>query len=284
MSFYVQTQPAIQPGLNEIPIEAFKPVGDLQQAATFSNYTVRIYRENDSGLGCFEVLCDQKRIYAQSGVKFQVGGTFDGNNQERPLPMGADITGAGQPNLVVLEWTGGAHCCYKYHVFEIGKAFRPVASISAADGIAKFEDLDHYGLQEVILGDFTFAYQFACYAQTPVPKVILHYRDGGYVLDPKLMQAPAPALAELRAKAKKVCAVYQAENRNPEQWGSPTDLWAEMLTLIYTGHEDLAWQFFELSWPVGMPGKQAGQIKFKEVLNGSPFYQEMLAELDNTRH
>ena len=42
--------------------------------------------------------------------------------------------------------------------------------------------------------------------------------------------------------------------------------WSEMLDLIYTGHEPLAWQYFDMAWPAKKPGKEKFKADFKEAL------------------
>jgi hypothetical protein len=73
--------------------------------------------------------------------------------------VGTDITGAGKPNAIVSDWSGGAHCCFTLRIFELGKQFKEIAKIEAghSDG-AKFVDLDHDGFYEFEGNDWAFAY------------------------------------------------------------------------------------------------------------------------------
>ena len=50
------------------------------------------------------------------------------------VKMGMDITGDGQPDLVISEWLGGANCCLMFHIFEIGPTFRKLGTIDAEFG------------------------------------------------------------------------------------------------------------------------------------------------------
>lgn len=266
--------PAIEPCVNEIHPAAFKPVGTLQQETKFRDYTVRIYRDMETGDGCFEILRAGRRIYAQKGIWFEVGGTFGESNEETELPMGLSVTGDA-PNLVVREYTSGAHCCFWYHIFEIGNSFRPIAAIPTMHSPACFRDLDHDGVMEIELADWSYAYQFTCFAASPAVRVVLRYRDGSYQVAPDLMWKPPPSDADLVKKARELRALYEKERANPGKWGAPADLWAEMLELTYSGHEDLAYQLFHWAWPRGTDGKAEALARFKELLNRSPFYREM---------
>lgn len=264
-----------EPPIAEIMPPNFQSDGLLEKEATFRDYTLRIYKNTNTFESLFEILQGNKRLYAKTGNSFMVNETFEGFDNERAFPMGMEITGDGQPNLLVLEYTGGAHCCLRYHIFEIGKRFRAIAVIDAADSTAVFEDLDNDGKLEVEIGDWTYAYQFTCFIDSPVERVVLRYKDDGYFVAPDLMYKPAPTEDELQKKARKAKAVYEKTKANPGTWGSPAGLWVEMLNLIYTGHEPLAYKFFEMAWPAEITGKDAALAKFKKVLLLSPFYREM---------
>ena len=74
------------------------------------------------------------------------------------INMGKDITGKGEPNLVINEWSGGAHCCYTFDVFEIGKKFREITTLDAVEGdYAHFEDIRRNGKLVFVASDWTFA-------------------------------------------------------------------------------------------------------------------------------
>ena len=47
--------------------------------------------------------------------------------------------------------------------------------------------------------------------------------------------------------------------------------WGDMLDLIYTGHEDLAWQYFDMVWPAKKAGKGKFLADFKEQLSKSAY-------------
>jgi hypothetical protein len=272
--FQQPRQAAPEPPTMEILPLNFTPTGPLEKEVKFRDYTLRIYQGLEDKESSFEILQDGRRLYAKEGHTFKVEEPF-GESDQKPFPMGMEITGDGQPNLIVEEYTGGAHCCFKYHVFEIGKRFRPIAVIYGGDSGIVFEDVNQDGKLEVVLTDWTYAYQFTCFAGSPAVGVVLRYKDDGYFVALDLMKKPAPTDDELKKKAVEVRAVYEKEKANPVVWGSPADLWAEMLELIYTGHETLAYKFFDMAWPMGMDGKEAALTKFKEVLLKSPFYREM---------
>src|SRR5579872_6328664 len=112
----------------------------LQKSASFGAYVAKTYfdpNSNTSG-AWFEILKSGQRIYRRqakdNGAKFVIGTLYDDDPDAKLVTMGKDVTGDGQPDLVVSEWSGGANCCLTLHIFEIGKRFREVSAIDAAYG------------------------------------------------------------------------------------------------------------------------------------------------------
>ena len=58
----------------------------------------------------------------------------------------------------------------------------------------------------------------------------------------------------------------------------PSPFWDEMLELIYTGNEELAWQFLDLVWPPEKQGKELFIRDFKKQLLESSTWQMILED------
>ena len=116
----------------------------------------------------------------------------------------------------------------------------------------------------------SFAYWNINFAQSPMPEVVYEF-DKSDKLVPhfELMKKSAPTLAKLKRDANAMRLTinlnpYTSPEDNFNDWKEP--FWSEMLDLIYTGHEDLAWQYFDLVWPAKKKGKQKFLADFKEQL------------------
>jgi len=110
-------------------------IGKIREEQAFQDYVVRFYRQDYvSRLSMysdyFEILQGGHRVHMSdltagiSSFSLSHQGHYDqkGNYTEKVVvPMGKDITGDSKPNLVVVEWSGGGHCCVTYYVFEIGQ-------------------------------------------------------------------------------------------------------------------------------------------------------------------
>ena len=95
----------------------YKPVSkDIQDHWEGNGYSVKIYFDFAKG-GAVQIFKDNKQVYLQKGFQFKLGLQSDDMPESKLVKPGKDITGDGVPDLVVSEWSGGAHCCFVYNVF-----------------------------------------------------------------------------------------------------------------------------------------------------------------------
>ncbi len=259
-------------------------VPPLQKSASFGRYVANTYFDpaantNDA---YFEILKDKKSIYrqqaAENGEKFVIGTLYDDDPDAKLVTMGRDITGDGQPDLVISEWLGGANCCLTFHIFELGPRFRKIADIDAefGDQGPHFVHLAQGPGLQIQIYDWTFANWYCDFADSPAPKIILEYHDRGYRLASDLMRTPTVDMKDLAAKVRKI----RDETKNARgSWPKadiPPRLWATMLDLIYTGHRILAWQFLDMAWPPKVAGRDdAFMNDFMKQLRKSPYWKSI---------
>ena len=134
---------------------------------------------------------------------YSIGNNIEGAPGIAVIKPGTDVTGSGQPEVIVGSWSGGAHCCFSFQILQLGRDFRVLAKLDAKDsGGAHFEDINHDGKYEFIANDWTFAYWRTSFAESPAPEVILRPKpaESGYVdyqLALDLMRKPAPTQEQL---------------------------------------------------------------------------------------
>jgi len=273
---------------------------DLQDKQSFGDYEVRIYRNKDSDEGLLKITRKGKVIFSKEGTSYKVGIIYEDMPEDKLVKMGNDITGDGQPNLVVSHWSGGAHCCFSYYVFNIGKDFKLLDVIDGGDGDAsRFTDVDNDGKLEFLGNDWTFGYWHECFAASPAPSIILKYANGKYRLALDLMGKPLPTVAEerilikeikkeqediLRQVKKDMASVGQTDADNfawvQDDVVIPSKVWGHMLGLIYTGHSGEAWRFLDKVWPAGKGGKDKFIADFKKQLSESPYWDTIKVSLE----
>lgn len=245
-----------------------------------------------------EVQKDGRVVYwhhGQSG-SYSVG-VGCGVRDKAFMPVGRDITGSGKPEVVISNWTGGAHCCLSYDVLELGNHVKKVGHIDAGDGAPCKFIREKDGKIDFVVYDWTFAYWNTSFVESPAPEVILRYEPGGYQPAIKLMRKPAPSpsdFQELVAEGKRQFhsaktygsdnvnrAIWAAEGENSsyQDWQTLPDsrFWSIMLDLIYSGHTKLAWKFCNEAWQ-GSPDVKARFLSsFRQQLKKSPYWPAIRA-------
>lgn len=94
-----------------------------------------------------------------------------------------DLTGDGEKEIVIEDFTGGAHCCNKYLIFQYKSgALTQIGFLDFGNGeIEKYEDMDEDGIVEIIGSDDRLAYFMTGFANTPMLPRIIHYENGKFV-------------------------------------------------------------------------------------------------------
>ncbi len=180
----------------------------------------------------------------------------------------AKVSGAGS-DAIVTGWTGGAHCCFTIHALWLSHDFRrqiiPVMDNDETGFLSDERGPD--APPKLRIGDFTFAYWRASFADSPAPTVIFRFDPptGRYAPDIEAMHKPAPDDAALAAMAKDI---HDAERDLPKGDSPPAPLlWKDMLDLIYSGNAPAAHRLFEMAWPEDREGKDEFLACFTEKLS-----------------
>jgi len=241
-----------------------------QDEETYGEYLVQITNHENEGV--LDIYKSGRLLYSlHNPSNFSFVNITEGRNYL--ILMGPDITGDSIPDLVISEWSLGAHCCYTFHIFEIGDTFRHVQSIEAGSSeSAYFANLDGSPGYEFVMNDWTFAYWYTSFAESPAPQVVLTFNGTSYVFAREFMKKDPASETRLREAAESI--------REMDDWRMgvpPRELWVQMIDLIYSGNMTQAFKLFDLAWPGNVGGKDDMLLDFKARLKESPFYQEILS-------
>lgn len=256
----------------EIDPESFVPFAIVSEEHSFQDYTVRIY---DQPLSCvfgqpFEILKGGQRVYAYGCPRARIWSFGATDGPDRQIAVGLDITGDGIPNLVVFEYSGGAHCCGTFHVFELGEEFRKIGSIFCGDyGPHAVKDLDGDGNWEFVVYDTVYWGAWPP-LEAPRPQVVLHYAEGTYGVVTELMRRPAPSTAELQSQASEFQSIEDLGYRYTSSLGFAVDL-------VYTGHADLVEPFLEFLWPDAREERESLVQFLLAQMSNSPYVSDIKA-------
>lgn len=265
------------------------PRRTLVDEHVFGDYRVRLYdvwedpAATEFRAMSFEILRGDQRVFSDEGWRLRVCGTNatpDSEAADAGLPpIGTDITGDGQPDLVIYDYSGGAHCCSSFYLFEIGAAFRHIQTLDAAhsEGIT-FVNLDADPALEIAMLDWSYAYRWSCFACSPVAEVLLKYDGVIYTAAESLMRLPPPTPEELHALADEV---RRLDNWSPDIPIPTPAMIGHMLSLVYSGNRFYAWVLMEMVWPDGGAAKETFADEFETALAESP-YADAIARLNST--
>jgi hypothetical protein len=89
-----------------------------------------------------------------------------------------DLDGDGEPEVLVDEFTGGAHCCSVTWILRWDGTTYTAVTRNWADPGYRLEDIDGDGVPEFRTADPRFAYAFTAYAFSGFPVMIVAYRQG----------------------------------------------------------------------------------------------------------
>jgi hypothetical protein len=188
-----------------------------------------------------------------------------------------DKTGDGISDVAIQYYSGGAHCCFSLLFFELGETVKPLPILSTGNSSVHVIGRNPKGGLLFETYDDIFAYWLTSYADSPMPTVILEFQKGALRPNFNLMRKPAPSLTKLRQMARAKGAKIGLEpykGVDDPSAGFEVVFWDVMLDLIYTGHEELAWQYLDLVWPVKKQGKAIFLSDFKDQLSNSQFWSK----------
>jgi hypothetical protein len=241
---------------NAHPIQVLPPdsdiAGHLQSERRVGDYVLRLLSDSAAGDLIADIQLGGRRVYAVRApdVRFE--------------HTGEDLTGDHVPEVVILQFSGGIHCCTQATVLGLGRTLEDLGTIEGADGDVTFEDVDGDGVFEAKIGDWRFAYWRGYpFADTEVPDVVLRRQARAWAPACDLMRAAAPTERALRARARQLAAGWTSGDPPPDLYGYAVDL-------VYQGHPDLAWRFLDLAWPPRIAGKDDFVADLRERLRGSP--------------
>ncbi len=189
-----------------------------------------------------------------------------------------DKTGEGTPDIMIKHYSGGAHCCGTALFFELGESIRAIEPIITANSDIVAIGKNPKGGLRFETSDDTFAYWQVCFACSPMQTVILEFKNGSFRPNFELMRKPAPSLTFLKNKAREAAANLGSEpyrGIEDTESGFESAFWDVMLDLIYTGHEDLAWQYLDLVWSPQKQGKAIFRKDFQNQLNESRYWKKI---------
>lgn len=242
----------------------------------FQDYVIRVFDSCDhtKGLSEIEISKGGRVVYSTMGYSFALGYSLAQDqppDSVKPRP-GDDFTGEGVAELLISEWSGGAHCCYTFHLFRLGPQFSHIQDIPLLDA-DESAFVRRPGVKGLVLASFdfsAFAYFPKGFANSPAGRVFLSYQDDKFRPDAKLMKSNAPTDAEVAR-----CAGLFKPSRDWKD-GQPSGLWYLATDLIYTGNANAAWTFLDAAWGGSAADKKKYLEDYRQRFKKSAYYPDLL--------
>ena len=256
---YGASVPAIPPP--QTPTSSLFPENQymLHEEYRAGPYAVRVWRPVDGGLGFEDILT--LAADGQTRVQIEQFHHFD------PF-AGSDVTGEGDPDLVIHTYSGGAHCCFSTIVYNLGATQSKVLETPQSNCDASFAQLDGDPALEITTCDDIFAYQYCCYAGSPMVKVILDYDPaGGYLpASPQFAQLYAQDIALHTTMAAQAVPGAMCEDDGTTK----CSVLPLVLDYLYSGRASDAWaQLYQ--W-YAYPDADAWRTEIEQTANASPLF------------
>lgn len=190
------------------------------------------------------------------------------------------LLGEGTQQLIIEQYSGGAHCCWRYWIYNLTPVFRRIYD-SAAYGpdqvghMLELADLNRSGQYELTQSVMSFDYFELPHAQSPFPPAVFQYqwRTGRYQLANR--RFPDHVLRGVEENIREVQELNRRFNPRSEQFRE-TYLAATLqvvLKYIYAGREREAWAFYDREYR--LPDKEEMRGKIRRQLRTSAIYNAL---------
>lgn len=200
------------------------------------------------------------------------------------------LLGGRGRQLVVETYSGGAHCCYEYHVFDLGPRFRKLFDGGAysADEVGyemKLIDVDGDGVYEFAQNVMSFDYFYVSHASSVFPELVFAYdrRRGAY--RPANRAHARYLLRDITRKesaAAELNARLEREGYARREGGGRDFQFEEkyfnavvgvVLDYIYAGREAEGWAYFDKNYR--LPNKPQLRRDMRGKLSESVIYKSI---------
>ena len=190
------------------------------------------------------------------------------------------LLGGASKQLVILQYTGGAHCCWTYRIYD----FHPNLRVIFDDENYGLDylgyellprDIDGDGKFELIQSVMTFDYFHMSHASSVFPVAVFSYNEKSRTYVPANQRFSAYVLEglenDLKALESTSRNVNAADVGNKEEYLSA--VLRVLLKKIYAGDEADAWRFFDTEYRLS--DKTEFKSDIRKALRHDPIYRSL---------
>jgi hypothetical protein len=217
------------------------------QVRQFSGYTVRLSSSSVRGNRCFaSVTPPGNKATAAKKVATDWAISISALS-------GTDVNNDGKPELIVQEYSGGAHCCYTYLIIGLRDGLPLIREIRNQVPVT-FKTREDGGV-ELNTGEGVFDYFLVPHANSVIPRIYMRL-DGDRLVDVgsehiadydrEIEKARGELTPEELDKLKK--STY-SQGMLFDQLPTVQKVLTIVLNYLYSGRQDQAWRGLDEMWP-----------------------------------
>ncbi len=227
---YGSTLPSVPPAVPPTSDLFREHVYVLFEEEVIGRYAVRVWRDSTGGFAFSDILTID--AYGLPTVQVEQFHSFGDLS-------GTDVTGEGNPDVVIRTYTGGAHCCFSTIIYDLGPPLSKVLETPQSNCGVTLVQLDPDSAYEILTCDDIFAYVYCCYAGSPVVRVILDFAPGqGYLpASPRFADLYVDDIATHTARAEQATPGEYCEDDRTTKCG----VLPVVLDYLYSGDPQQAW-------------------------------------------
>ena len=190
------------------------------------------------------------------------------------------LLGGASKQLVILQYTGGAHCCWIYRIYDFDPNLRVIFDDESygLDYLGyelRPRDLDGDGKFELTQAVMTFDYFHMSHASSVFPVAVFSYNEKSRTYVPANERFSAYVLEgiedDLKALQLASRDVNAGDVKNKEEYLSA--VLTVLLKRIYAGDEADAWKFFNTEYRLS--DKIEIKADIKKALRHDPIYRSL---------
>jgi hypothetical protein len=188
------------------------------------------------------------------------------------------LLGGKRKQLVIAQFTGGAHCCYQYWIYELYPRVRLLfdgTRFDIGDGFdpITFQDLDGDGSFEFTQKIGTFDYALGCYTCTPQPTMVFKYYPHRRKYLPANRRFASYVLKDAPEKIRKLKELLKTPESKRDWTAFDYYAFDLLLNYIYVGKERKAWRLYDRFMYHYENEDPRGHREIRKKLKADPLYR-----------
>lgn len=194
------------------------------------------------------------------------------------------LLGNERKQLIVESYSGGAHCCTAYHIYDLGPRFRVLFDGDAysSDDVGysmKLIDLNHDGVYEFVQSVMNFDYFRASHALSVFPEVVFAFDNRTGKFRPANRAFSAYLLRDIKDQVQAADKLNYDFSRDPKiddvlfRQKYHQAFLNVTLAHIFSGNDSVGWAFFDQNYKLS--DKKGLRSDLKRVLRESAVYRSM---------